>query len=170
MQEQQGPPDWASRTEPIAIRRGWGNARWMHARCWVEAGLKKLNYRVSADTPAAHIQCACENHVFAKTRARIRDNAYGLAVYSLVIPVYRNRESLPGSSDTRRAFAMPCGTGRLVVDAVGRFLRMAESPNWLGLDARLILLARNFGSFAAITAGLGAGGDYFAVLAADLQN
>ncbi len=36
--------------------------------------------------------------------------------------------------------------------------------------SRLICLSRNFGSFSAITAGLEAGaGDYFAVLAADLQ-
>ena len=53
-----------------------------------------------------------------------------------------------------------------------------DSHEWLraelprsGLDARLILLARNFGSFAAISAGLAeASGDYFAVLAADLQD
>jgi glycosyltransferase involved in cell wall biosynthesis len=40
----------------------------------------------------------------------------------------------------------------------------------LNLNAQLLSLSRNFGSFSAISAGLEAGkGDYFAVLAADLQ-
>src|SRR5262245_44633915 len=47
---------------------------------------------------------------------------------------------------------------------------LAERLPALGLRAQLIALSRNFGSFAAIAAGLqSARGDLFAVLAADLQ-
>ena len=97
-------------------------------------------------------------------------------VYSLVIPVYRNRESLPQLVEQLRALrdALPRKLEALFVvdgspDDSHAWLR-AELPR-SGLDARLILLARNFGSFAAISAGLAeASGDYFAVLAADLQD
>ena len=51
------------------------------------------------------------------------------------------------------------------------FLWLRETLPRSGLDSKLILLARNFGSFAAITAGLAeANGQYFAVMAADLQD
>jgi glycosyltransferase involved in cell wall biosynthesis len=97
-------------------------------------------------------------------------------VYSLVIPVYRNRESLPDLleqlRELQRSLPRPLET-LFVVDG-----SPDDSYAWLrralpdaGLDARLILLARNFGSCAAITAGLAeARGEYFAVLAADLQD
>ena len=98
------------------------------------------------------------------------------SVYSLVIPVYRNRESLPELLEQLRELqsSLPHPLETLfVVDG-----SPDDSYAWLrsalpeaGLDARLILLARNFGSFAAITAGLAeATGQYFAVLAADLQD
>ncbi len=98
-------------------------------------------------------------------------------MYSLVVPVYRNRESLPelvreleGLQEALRPQALEV---LFVVDG-----SPDESHAWLranlpasSLDARLILLARNFGSFAAISAGLQeANGEYFAVLAADLQD
>ena len=98
-------------------------------------------------------------------------------MYSLVVPVYRNRESLPelvreleGLQQSLRPQALEV---LFVVDG-----SPDESYAWLRanlpasrLRARLILLARNFGSFAAISAGLQvASGEYFAVLAADLQD
>jgi glycosyltransferase involved in cell wall biosynthesis len=98
------------------------------------------------------------------------------ALFSLVIPVYQNRESLPELVEQlrklQRSLEHPLET-LFVVDG-----SPDDSYAWLrshlpasGLDARLILLARNFGSFAAITAGLTeATGEYFAVLAADLQD
>ena len=97
-------------------------------------------------------------------------------MYSLVIPVYRNRESLPELLRQLRALRDTLPRKLEVVFVVDgspddshAWLR-AELPR-AGLDARLILLARNFGSFAAISAGLAeASGDYFAVLAADLQD
>lgn len=97
-------------------------------------------------------------------------------VYSLVIPVYRNRESLPELLEQLRALqrSLPRRLETLFVvdgspDDSYAWLRAALPES--GLDARLILLARNFGSFAAITAGLAeATGQYFAVLAADLQD
>jgi glycosyltransferase involved in cell wall biosynthesis len=50
------------------------------------------------------------------------------------------------------------------------WLLLSELLPRSGLNARLILLSRNFGSFAAIRAGLeSASGDFFAVMAADLQ-
>ena len=97
-------------------------------------------------------------------------------VYSLIIPVYRNRESLPELIEQLRGLqrSLPHGLETIFVvdgspDDSHAWLR-AELPR-SGLHARLILLARNFGSFAAIMAGLAeASGDYFAVLAADLQD
>jgi polyisoprenyl-phosphate glycosyltransferase len=95
--------------------------------------------------------------------------------FSLVIPVYRNRESLPELVEQLRGL-QACLPGELevvfVVDG-----SPDDSHAWLranlptsGLRARLMLLARNFGSFAAARAGLAeASGDYFAVIAADLQ-
>ena len=97
-------------------------------------------------------------------------------MYSLVIPVYRNRESLPELVEELR------GLQHSLSNKLETLFVVDGSPDdsfaWLraelprsGLDARLILLARNFGSFAAITAGLAeASGPYFAVLAADLQD
>jgi glycosyltransferase involved in cell wall biosynthesis len=96
--------------------------------------------------------------------------------YSLVIPIYRNRESLP------ELIAELRGLRRSLPQRLETLFVVDGSPDdsyaWLrselprsSLDARLILLTRNFGSFAAITAGLTeATGDYFAVLAADLQD
>jgi glycosyltransferase involved in cell wall biosynthesis len=96
-------------------------------------------------------------------------------MYSLVIPVYRNRESLPELvaqlEQIRDALDAPFEVV-LVVDA-----SPDDSYAWLraalpasGLRGKLLLLARNFGSFAAIRAGLAvAGGPFFATMAADLQ-
>ena len=94
---------------------------------------------------------------------------------SLVIPVYNNEENLPRLFRELEGIA-----GRLeddleivfVVDgAPDRSLEVlrAQLPHW-HLRTQLVELSRNFGSFAAIAAGLQRGsGEYLAVLAADLQ-
>ena len=95
---------------------------------------------------------------------------------SVVVPVYRNRESLPELLDELEALDRDLG-GRLeavfVVDG-----SPDHSLAWLRehlprrrLRSTLIALARNFGSFAAIRAGMThARGPHFAVMAADLQD
>jgi glycosyltransferase involved in cell wall biosynthesis len=96
--------------------------------------------------------------------------------YTLVIPVYRNRESLPELIDELQAFQRNLAGALEIIFVVDG--SPDDSYQWLrdalprsALCARLILLARNFGSFAAITAGLAEGsGQYFAVLSADLQD
>ncbi len=96
-------------------------------------------------------------------------------MFSLIIPVYKNEANLD----------------RLLVELEKLSARMAEelevvfvvdgSPDrcyeilhtrlpQLSLRSQLLLLSRNFGSVAAVRAGLQAArGDFFAVLAADLQ-
>ncbi len=94
---------------------------------------------------------------------------------SLVIPVYRNEPNIPHllPAVAGIAAAIPDGLEAVFVvdgspDRSWELLRAAlpEQP----YPARLVLLSRNFGSFAAIRAGLTQGsGDRFAVMAADLQ-
>ena len=96
-------------------------------------------------------------------------------MYSLVVPVYKNEDSIP---ELLLALSGISGKldGRLevvfVVDgSPDRSLQLLEShlPS-CPYASRLILLSRNFGSFAAIRTGLAeAQGPYFAVMAADLQ-
>jgi polyisoprenyl-phosphate glycosyltransferase len=97
-------------------------------------------------------------------------------VLSLVIPVYKNEENLDrllaALEDLNRSFGADELEIIFVIDgSPDRCLeilreRLPAAP----MRSRLISLSRNFGSFAAITAGLRAGtGDYFAVAAADLQ-
>jgi polyisoprenyl-phosphate glycosyltransferase len=94
---------------------------------------------------------------------------------SLVIPVYRNEENLPPLLAALASVSRDLD-GRLevvfVVDgSPDRSLEVlrASLPTW-GVPSRLVELSRNFGSFAAIAAGLAEGqGDRFAVMAADLQ-
>jgi len=96
-------------------------------------------------------------------------------VYTLVIPVYRNRESLPELIaqfvELSRTLDGPLEVVFVVdgsPDASYAWLR-SELPK-SGLRAKLILLSRNFGSFAAVRAGLAeSAGPYYAVIAADLQ-
>lgn len=96
-------------------------------------------------------------------------------MYSLVIPVFKNEGSIPEllqvCADLSDRLA-----GRLEVVFVvdGSPDRSAalleEGLPACPFDSRLVLLSRNFGSFAAIRAGLAeARGPTFAVMAADLQ-
>lgn len=96
-------------------------------------------------------------------------------ILSIVIPLYRSEDNLPllFSEMERIAAAAPVSVELVFVDdgspdRCGEIVEkeLAELP----MPAQLIRLSRNFGSFAAITAGLAhASGDYCAALAADLQ-
>ncbi len=94
---------------------------------------------------------------------------------ALVIPVYRNEANLDrllteaAALDARMPVAME--TVFVVDGSPDRCagILAARLPA-LPFQSRLVTLSRNFGSFAAITAGLeAADADFYAVLAADLQ-
>ena len=100
-------------------------------------------------------------------------------MYSVVIPVYRNAESLPELIEalagicviTRQRFDLPL-EAVFVVDASpdSSYAILQDLLPKAPFASKLILHARNFGSFAAIRTGLRAGtGHYFGVIAADLQ-
>ena len=94
---------------------------------------------------------------------------------SLVIPVYNNAASLPRLFQELEQLAARVAAPLEVVfvvdgsrDASLDILKQ-HLPAW-ALQTQLLELSRNFGSFAAISAGLRAGaGEYLAVMAADLQ-
>ena len=94
---------------------------------------------------------------------------------SLVIPVYKNEANLPRLFRELETLAAQVPDALEVVfvvdgspDASMRILR-EQLPSW-PVRSRLVELSRNFGSFPAIAAGLQCGrGDYFAAIAADLQ-
>jgi glycosyltransferase involved in cell wall biosynthesis len=94
---------------------------------------------------------------------------------SLVIPVYNNEDSLARLFQELAALAAALDDDlELVFVADGptdaSVQRLQERLSTWHLPAQLLELTRNFGSFAAITAGLAAAsGEYLAVLAADLQ-
>lgn len=99
----------------------------------------------------------------------------GKDMFTLVVPVFNNEGSIPELIQTVSVLNQSL-SGNL--DAVfvddgspdrSRELLEKHLPG-AGYRARIVILSRNFGSFAAIRAGLGVGaGDYFAVMAADLQ-
>jgi polyisoprenyl-phosphate glycosyltransferase len=94
-------------------------------------------------------------------------------VLSLIVPVYRSEANLPALLHAVKELAQQTplevvfvvdGSPDRCAEILARELKTFPAPAWL------LLLSRNFGSFAAITAGLAHGtGDYFAMLAADLQ-
>jgi glycosyltransferase involved in cell wall biosynthesis len=95
--------------------------------------------------------------------------------FSLVIPVYRNESTIPALIAAVQGIGQSL-QGKLEVvfvvdgspDASYELLRAALGQ--LPFAAQLLAHSRNFGSFAAIRTGLAAArGDYFAVMAADLQ-
>jgi glycosyltransferase involved in cell wall biosynthesis len=99
----------------------------------------------------------------------------GTLMYSVVIPVYRNQESLPDLIEALTGIDVALD-GKLeavfVVDGSPdqSFPTLRQLLPHASFASQLVLLSRNFGSFAAIRCGLQAArGDYFAVLAADLQ-
>ncbi len=97
------------------------------------------------------------------------------SVVAVIVPVYNNagsipslceqleRVELPDESECRVTFVID-GSPDLSAEILEKLLESSE------LDATVVVLSRNFGSFAAIRAGLEhAEGDYFAVISADLQ-
>lgn len=94
---------------------------------------------------------------------------------SLVIPVYKNEASLPDLLKAVSSLSLQLKQEMetiFVVDGspdLSYEILRRELPKQM-FTSQLILLSRNFGSFAAIRTGMAAGqGDRFAVMAADLQ-
>lgn len=101
-------------------------------------------------------------------------NASSEVLASLIVPVYRNEENLPELLQALAAMAQSVEGFEAVLvvdgspDRSEALLRAALPVS--GLRSQLVVLSRNFGSFAAIREGLRlAGGEVFAVMAADLQ-
>jgi polyisoprenyl-phosphate glycosyltransferase len=94
---------------------------------------------------------------------------------SLVIPVYKNAANIAPLLDALVALQRDLASELEVVFVVDgspddSYLRLSSALPETNLRAQLLRLSRNFGSFAAIRAGLEvASGDRFAVMAADLQ-
>jgi glycosyltransferase involved in cell wall biosynthesis len=96
-------------------------------------------------------------------------------MFSLIIPVYRNEESLPNLiaaiADINQALDGKLEAIFVVDGSPDRSYALLRNalPN-ASFASQLLVLSRNFGAFAAIRCGLqAAGGRYFAVMAADLQ-
>src|ERR1700682_1200565 len=99
----------------------------------------------------------------------------GTVTFSIIIPVYYNEKSLKPLLEMLDGLVERI-TGTLeivfVVDGSpdNSFRILQESLPSARFKSQLLLLSRNFGSFSAIAAGLSsAEGNYFAVIAADLQ-
>jgi polyisoprenyl-phosphate glycosyltransferase len=96
-------------------------------------------------------------------------------VLSLIIPVYKNEENLPRLLDALNSLNSRLKNDLEVVFSVDGspdrcYEILSEKLQHVTFRSTLLLLSRNFGSFCAITAGLEAAqGEYFAALAADLQ-
>lgn len=96
-------------------------------------------------------------------------------IVSLIVPVYRNEQSIPALLDAvdalDRALQGELEAVFVVDGSPDRSLEvLAERLPGASFRSQLVALSRNFGSFAAITAGLRAArGGIFAVMAADLQ-
>ena len=94
---------------------------------------------------------------------------------SLIVPVYRNEESISDLLVALEQLSSRLGGAFEVVFVVDgspdRSLELLQKTlPGVGFRSQILSLSRNFGSFAAIRAGLAAGsGDLFAVMAADLQ-
>lgn len=95
--------------------------------------------------------------------------------YSVVIPIYRNEESLPDLFEVLSQLNSALNGALEVVFVIDgspdhSFERVREALPRFAFAAQLLVHSRNFGSFAAIRTGLAAArGSYFGVMAADLQ-
>jgi glycosyltransferase involved in cell wall biosynthesis len=95
--------------------------------------------------------------------------------YSLVIPVYRNEGSIADLVEAVGGIHQQLKQRLEVIFVVdgspdASYARLCELLPGAGVPAKVIVLSRNFGSFAAIREGLiHASGDCAAVMAADLQ-
>ncbi|MEK6766669.1 MAG: glycosyltransferase family 2 protein [Planctomycetota bacterium] len=96
-------------------------------------------------------------------------------MYSLIIPVYKNEDSIPDLLEMLPVLNRKLKNRLEVVFVVDGspdrcFEVLDVALKKVEFRTRLLLLTRNFGSFAAIRTGLAvANGPYFAVMAADLQ-
>lgn len=100
-------------------------------------------------------------------------------MFSVIVPVYRNAEFVPQliaefteiSAIVAERYGMPMEFVFVVDASPDDSFEILESALPLApFQSQLLLHARNFGSFPAIRTGLRAArGDYFAVIAADLQ-
>ena len=96
-------------------------------------------------------------------------------MHSIVVPVYRNADSIPALLEALAALSNELKHELEVVFVVDgspdeSFQLLESGLQHVGFDAQLILLSRNFGAFAAIRCGLRhATGEYIGVMAADLQ-
>lgn len=94
---------------------------------------------------------------------------------SLIIPIYKNDAAIPALLEAITRLNRELGEeleAVFVVDGSpdNSFLLIRDALPGVEFASKLILLSRNFGSFAAIRSGLcDATGPYFAVLSADLQ-
>jgi glycosyltransferase involved in cell wall biosynthesis len=114
-----------------------------------------------------------------RLRGLSQPSTAGEPMFSVIIPVYRNAEFVPQlisefsriSTIVKERFGI--GTEFVfVVDGSpdNSFALLEKGLAQAPFRSQLILHARNFGSFAAIRTGLRAArGDFFAVIAADLQ-
>jgi glycosyltransferase involved in cell wall biosynthesis len=103
----------------------------------------------------------------------------GNNMLSIIIPVYRNAESIPdllvALSNTANHVQLDFNQSTEIVFVVDGspdncYELLQQALPHVSFASKLLLHSRNFGSFAAIRTGLTvATGDYFAVIAADLQ-
>lgn len=99
----------------------------------------------------------------------------GTVVYSVVIPVYKNEESIPRLIKALEQMSLELDKKLEVVFVVdgspdSSFELIKNALDGLPFVAQLIGHSRNFGSFPAIRTGLAAArGNFFGVMAADLQ-
>lgn len=95
--------------------------------------------------------------------------------YSVIIPVYKNAESIPRLIKVLAEVNMSLDNeleAVFVVDGSpdASFSLLQKELGNLPFSAQLLVHSRNFGSFPAIRSGLmAASGEYFGVMAADLQ-
>src|SRR3954452_7719409 len=95
--------------------------------------------------------------------------------YSVVVPVYGNEATIPALISRLATLSQEIDGGFEAVFVVdgspdGSLLLLRRLLPDSGLQSQLVTLSRNYGSFAAIRAGLAvARGEYIAVMAADLQ-
>src|SRR3984957_17042288 len=95
--------------------------------------------------------------------------------YSVVIPVYKNEKNIPRLIDALGLIGSEIGSDMEVVFVVDgspdlSYSLLRSAIETVAFPAQLLALSRNFGSFPAIRTGLSAArGEYFGVMAADLQ-
>lgn len=96
-------------------------------------------------------------------------------MYSLIIPVYNNAESLPELVNSLDQISQQLDQPLEVVFVIDgspdhSYQVLKQILVKISFKAVILVLSRNFGSFSAIRAGLEAAhGPYYAVMAADLQ-